>query len=159
MPAAGVIGEAMVMLTLARFVLEKTGGDSMPEVLDNLRPVPARIARRPAGRAATVGGHAPGGAADGSRRRRGAAGRPGRLSAVDVVLVGLPGSGKTAVGRRLASRHGAAFIDLDDGSRGRPAGRSARSSPRTARPAFRRLERDAVLALGAPDHRLRGPRG
>ena len=35
-PAAGVIGEAMVMLTLARFVLEKTGGDSMAEVLDNL---------------------------------------------------------------------------------------------------------------------------
>jgi chorismate synthase len=31
-PAAGVVGEAMVLLTLARFVLEKTGGDSMVEV-------------------------------------------------------------------------------------------------------------------------------
>jgi chorismate synthase len=31
-PAAGVVGEAMVMLTLAEFVLEKTGGDSMAEV-------------------------------------------------------------------------------------------------------------------------------
>ena len=31
-PAAGVVGEAMVLLTLARFVLEKTGGDSMAEV-------------------------------------------------------------------------------------------------------------------------------
>ena len=31
-PAAGIVGEAMVMLTLARFVLEKTGGDSMAEV-------------------------------------------------------------------------------------------------------------------------------
>ncbi len=43
-PAAGVIGEAMVMLTLARFVLEKTGGDSMIEVLDNLRRTRERMA-------------------------------------------------------------------------------------------------------------------
>src|SRR6185436_4296860 len=34
-PAAGVVAEAMVMLTLARFLLEKTGGDSMAEVADN----------------------------------------------------------------------------------------------------------------------------
>lgn len=42
-PAAGVIGEAMVMLTLARFVLDKTGGDSMAEVADNLRRYRERI--------------------------------------------------------------------------------------------------------------------
>jgi chorismate synthase len=47
-PAAGVIAESMVMLTLARFVLEKTGGDSMAEILDNLRRYQARIARTPA---------------------------------------------------------------------------------------------------------------
>ena len=35
-PAAGVIGEAMVLLTLTRFVLEKFGGDSLLEVRDNL---------------------------------------------------------------------------------------------------------------------------
>jgi chorismate synthase len=46
-PAAGVIGEAMVMLTLARFALEKTGGDSMPEVIDNLRRYRERIAAAP----------------------------------------------------------------------------------------------------------------
>ena len=46
-PAAGVIGEAMVMLTLARFVLEKTGGDSMAEVADNLRRYRERIAAAP----------------------------------------------------------------------------------------------------------------
>ena len=50
-PAAGVIGEAMVMLTLARFVLEKTGGDSMIEVLDNLPP-DARSAMAAGARAA-----------------------------------------------------------------------------------------------------------
>ena len=32
---------------------------------------------------------------------------------MDVVLIGLPGSGKTVVGRRLANRHGATVIDLD----------------------------------------------
>ncbi|MGZ6297714.1 MAG: chorismate synthase, partial [Candidatus Limnocylindrales bacterium] len=35
-PAAGVIGEAMVLLTLTRFLLEKSGGDSLAEVRDNL---------------------------------------------------------------------------------------------------------------------------
>lgn len=34
-PAAGVAGEAMVALTLARAALEKFGGDSMPETLRN----------------------------------------------------------------------------------------------------------------------------
>lgn len=52
-PAAGVIGEAMVMLTLARFVLDKTGGDSMDEVIDNLRRYRERIAT--VGRAADRG--------------------------------------------------------------------------------------------------------
>jgi shikimate kinase len=33
---------------------------------------------------------------------------------VDVVLVGLPGSGKSAVGSRLAARHEAMFVDLDE---------------------------------------------
>ncbi len=36
-PAAGVAGEAMVALTLARCALEKFGGDSMGEVLRNFR--------------------------------------------------------------------------------------------------------------------------
>src|SRR6187397_21375 len=44
-PAAGVIGEAMVMLTLARFVLEKTGGDSVADAAANLATYRARIAQ------------------------------------------------------------------------------------------------------------------
>ena len=43
-PAAGVVGEAMVLLTLARFVLEKTGGDSMPEIREAMARVRARAA-------------------------------------------------------------------------------------------------------------------
>ena len=46
-PAAGVVGEAMVMLTLAGFVLEKTGGDTVEDVLANLATYRARIARAP----------------------------------------------------------------------------------------------------------------
>ncbi len=47
-PAAGVIAEAMVLLTLTRFVLEKTGGDSLVEVRDNLDRYRERIGSVPA---------------------------------------------------------------------------------------------------------------
>ena len=53
---------------------------------------------------------------------------------MDIVLVGLPGSGKSAVGRRLAPRHGATFIDLDEPIERRPGRRSRRSSRTRARP-------------------------
>ena len=43
-PAAGVVGEAMVMLTVADFVLAKAGGDSLDETRDNLRRYRERIA-------------------------------------------------------------------------------------------------------------------
>lgn len=46
-PAAGVVAEAMVMLTLAAFVLEKTGGDTIEDVVANLATYRARIARAP----------------------------------------------------------------------------------------------------------------
>ncbi len=54
-PAAGVIGEAMVLLTLTRFMLEKTGGDSLAEVRDNL----ARFQARAAAATASVPGAEP----------------------------------------------------------------------------------------------------
>jgi hypothetical protein len=46
-PAAGVIGEAMVLLTLTAAVLEKFGGDSLAEVSDNLARYVERISRLP----------------------------------------------------------------------------------------------------------------
>jgi chorismate synthase len=49
-PAAGVIGEAMVLLTLTSAVLEKFGGDSLAEVEDNLARYVARISRLPQAR-------------------------------------------------------------------------------------------------------------
>jgi shikimate kinase / 3-dehydroquinate synthase len=73
---------------------------------------------------------------------------------VDVVLVGLPGSGKTAVGKRLARRHHADFVDLDDVIE-RLAGR-----PITAifeadgEAGFRAIEREAVRSMGPADTAL-----
>ncbi len=66
-PAAGVVGEAMVLLTLADFVLDKFGGDSVAETADNLARYVDRISRPP--EAPVAGG----------RRRAGAtaAGGPG----------------------------------------------------------------------------------
>jgi shikimate kinase/3-dehydroquinate synthase len=70
---------------------------------------------------------------------------------MDVVLVGLPGSGKSAVGRRVASRHGATFIDLDEAIV-REAGRTIPEIfEADGETAFRRLERAAVASLGPAD--------
>jgi chorismate synthase len=44
-PAAGIVAEAMVMLTLARFVLEKVGGDTVADAAANLATYRGRIAR------------------------------------------------------------------------------------------------------------------
>jgi len=70
---------------------------------------------------------------------------------VDVVLIGLPGSGKSVVGRRLANRHSARFIDLD----GRIESTAGRSIPEIfeegGEAAFRALERAAIAGLGLPD--------
>ena len=46
-PAAGVVAEAMVMLTLARFVLEKFGGDTVEDTKAALEHYRARIAATP----------------------------------------------------------------------------------------------------------------
>jgi chorismate synthase len=43
-PAAGVIGEAMVALAIVPFLLEKTGGDSLAEIQANLAALRARSA-------------------------------------------------------------------------------------------------------------------
>jgi 3-dehydroquinate synthetase/shikimate kinase len=70
---------------------------------------------------------------------------------MDIVLVGLPGSGKSVVGKRLANRHAAAFIDLDERierTDGRPIPTIFAEDGEAA---FRALERDAVADLGPAD--------
>jgi shikimate kinase len=66
---------------------------------------------------------------------------------MDVVLVGLPGSGKSVVGRRLSQRHKATFIDLDE----RIEHESGRAIPdifaEDGEAAFRQAERELVAQL------------
>ncbi len=70
---------------------------------------------------------------------------------MDLVLVGLPGGGKTAAGRRLARRHGGELIDLDEviaAEAGRPI---PAIFDEEGEAGFRTRERAAVAALGPPD--------
>ena len=68
-PAAGVIGEAMVMLTIARFILETLGGDRMDVISERMaahRRLMATLPPAPTigGRAATSGGDEAGSGGD-----------------------------------------------------------------------------------------------
>lgn len=60
-PAAGVVGEAMVMLTLAASIAEKFGGDTMDDVRANMATYQARISTAP--QAPVAGGEQPHGLA------------------------------------------------------------------------------------------------
>ena len=68
---------------------------------------------------------------------------------MDLVLIGLPGSGKSAVGRRLAARHEATFVDLDVGIEAAAGMTIPEIFEAESEAGFRRRKRQAVVALGA----------
>ncbi len=70
---------------------------------------------------------------------------------MELVVVGLPGSGKTAVGRRVAGRHAAAFVDLDEEIEREAGQRIPEIFEAEGEAGFRRRERAAIDALGDPD--------
>ena len=70
---------------------------------------------------------------------------------MDVVLVGLPGSGKSVVGRRLANRHAAVFIDLDERIESAADRTIGEIFEADGEAAFRTLERAAIIDLGPAD--------
>ncbi|HUQ44022.1 MAG TPA: bifunctional shikimate kinase/3-dehydroquinate synthase [Candidatus Limnocylindria bacterium] len=70
---------------------------------------------------------------------------------MELVVVGLPGSGKTAIGRRVAARHGAAFVDCDEEIERAAGARIPEIFAGEGEAGFRRRERDAIGALGSPD--------
>jgi len=70
---------------------------------------------------------------------------------VDVVLVGLPGSGKSAVGRRVAQRDHVPFIDLDERIEARAGRRIPEIFEEEGEAAFRAQERTAIRELGEAD--------
>src|SRR5712671_3780237 len=67
---------------------------------------------------------------------------------MDVVLVGLPGSGKSAIGRRLATRHGATFVDLDQVIEREAGATVPEVFAAEGEAGFRARERAAIEALG-----------
>jgi 3-dehydroquinate synthase len=70
---------------------------------------------------------------------------------MDIVLVGLPGSGKSVVGKRLAARHGATFVDLDDQIERRDGRPIPTIFAEDGEATFRTLERQAIADLGRAD--------
>ena len=70
---------------------------------------------------------------------------------MDVVLIGLPGSGKSVVGKRLAHRHAAAFIDLDERIESTAGRRIPQIFEDDGEAAFRALERATIHGLGPAD--------
>ncbi|MGD8213643.1 shikimate kinase [Aestuariimicrobium sp. Y1814] len=64
-----------------------------------------------------------------------------------LVLVGAPASGKSTVGELLAERLGVEFIDVDAAIEERTGKRIGEIFVDDGEPEFRRLEREATLAL------------
>jgi shikimate kinase/3-dehydroquinate synthase len=70
---------------------------------------------------------------------------------VELVVVGLPGSGKTAVGKRVATRRAATFVDLDEQIERAAGVRIPEVFAAEGETGFRRRERAAIEALGPAD--------
>lgn len=68
---------------------------------------------------------------------------------VHLILIGLPGSGKSTVGRAAAARLGRSFVDLDSEIERREGRTVARIFEEEGEPAFRAAERAATLAIAA----------
>ena len=68
-----------------------------------------------------------------------------------IVLVGMPGSGKTTVGRLVAERLGRSFIDTDELVEQRTGRTPAELIEERGEAAFRALEREAVTEACAVD--------
>ena len=68
-----------------------------------------------------------------------------------IYLVGMPGSGKSVVGRELAGRLGVPFVDLDEEIE-REAGRSvSQIFTEQGEPAFRAMEATALTKAATQD--------
>lgn len=80
--------------------------------------------------------------------------------AAHLVLVGLPGVGKTTVGRRLAGRLGRPFLDFDEEIARREGASVARIFAERGEAHFRALERALTAELrGHPDPMVLAPGG
>jgi len=72
--------------------------------------------------------------------------------AAHLVLVGIPGAGKSTVGRELAAQLQWPFVDLDADIEAREGMRVSEIFARRGEAHFRALEREATVRLAAREH-------
>lgn len=71
-----------------------------------------------------------------------------RLQMENIVLVGMPGCGKTAVGQQLAQMLGKKFVDADDALENRVGRKITDIIPHDGEAVFREMESDTLSELG-----------
>ena len=71
-----------------------------------------------------------------------------RLQMENIILVGMPGCGKTAVGQQLAQKLGKKFVDADDALENRVGREITDIIPSDGEAAFREMESDTLAELG-----------
>lgn len=83
----------------------------------------------------------------------------GRPQGVHLILVGLPGAGKTTVGRLVAERLGARFADLDVEIEARAGCPISTIFANAGERGFRELERELTVDVGARENQVIAPGG
>lgn len=84
---------------------------------------------------------------------------PSAAQAAHIILIGLPGAGKTTVGRRLARILGRPFLDFDDEIERRAGMTVSEMFSRHGEPHFRRLELELTQELAQSDGAILAPGG
>ena len=71
-----------------------------------------------------------------------------RLEMENIVLIGMPGCGKTTIGRLLAEKTGKRFVDADEALEARVNRKITDIIPQEGEAAFRHMESDTLSELG-----------
>ena len=71
-----------------------------------------------------------------------------RLEMENIVLIGMPGCGKTTIGRLLAEKTGKRFVDADEALEARVNRKITDIIPQEGEAAFRQMESDTLSELG-----------
>lgn len=66
----------------------------------------------------------------------------------NIILIGMPGCGKSTIGKLLAQRAGKKFVDADDALEARLGRKITDIIPRDGETAFRQMESDTLAELG-----------
>lgn len=71
-----------------------------------------------------------------------------RLQMENIILIGMPGCGKTAVGQQLAQKLGKKFVDADESLEARVCRKITDIIPNDGEAAFRKMESETLAELG-----------